>query len=151
LSPGSWASAFGQPGGHIDGHRLTHSGGHLLRAVVEGLACELARHLNLLTDAGLPVRRLVLCGGAAASRVTPQIVADVTQRPVACIAEPAISAFGAAVIARAMVEPDTELGALARRSAPESRTVRPSADAAVYQALLHRYLRAFSGPGAGPS
>lgn len=144
VSPGSWAAPFDRPGGRIDGIRLAHSPGHLLRSVVEGLACELARHLGFFTAAGLPVRRLVLCGGAAVSRVTPQIVAGVTRHPVACIGEPAISAFGAAGIARAMVEPDGDLAELARRLAPESRTVEPASDAAVYQELLERYLRAFS-------
>ncbi|NUQ62979.1 MAG: FGGY-family carbohydrate kinase [Pirellulales bacterium] len=144
LSPGSWAMAFGEPGARIDGLRLTHTPRHLLRAVVEGLACELSRHLGFLMGAGLPIRRLVLCGSAAASRVTPQIVADVTRRPVACIAESAISAFGAAVIARDMLEPDIPLGELARRLAPESQTVQPSTDAPVYETLLRRYRRAFS-------
>ncbi len=144
LSPGSWSVPFGQPGGRIDGLRLAHTPRHLLRAVVEGLACELARHLQLLGSAGTPVRRLVLCGGAAASRITPQVIADVTGHPVACISELAISAFGAAVVGRAMVEPETELGALARALAPESRTVQPSGDAPLYQHLFQRYMQAFS-------
>ncbi|NLX98301.1 MAG: FGGY-family carbohydrate kinase [Rhodopirellula sp.] len=148
LSPGSSGIAFGQPGGRIDGLHLPHTSNHLLRAVIEGLACELARHLQRLLAAGVPVRRLVLCGSAAGSDVTPQVVADVTRRPVACIAESSISAFGASVIARAMIEPEAELGALARRLASERRTVQPSADAAVYQELFQRYQGAFD-PAAG--
>ena len=144
LSPGSRNVPFGQPGGRIDGLDLAHTPRHLLRAVVEGLACELGRHLELLAGAGVPVRRLVLCGGAAASQVTPQIIADVTGRPVACIQETAISAFGAAVVARAMVEPEPGLGELARRLAPESRIVRPGGDASLYQRLFQRYTRAFA-------
>ena len=76
----------------------------MLRAVVEGLACELEQRLAWLTAAGLPVVRLTMCGSAAASRQTPQIVADVTQRPVACVDAFDVSALGAAVIARALVE-----------------------------------------------
>ena len=118
----------------------------MIRAVVEGLACELARHLKFLTDAGLPVRRLVLSGGAAASRVTPQIIADVANRPVACVGEAAPSAFGAATIARAMVEPEAELAALARKLAPASPAVEPGENVSTYRELLRRYLEPFPRP-----
>jgi len=47
-----------------------------------------------------------------------------------------------------MIEPEAELGALARRLASERRTVQPSADAAVYQELFQRYQGAFD-PAAG--
>jgi sugar (pentulose or hexulose) kinase len=139
--------AHGRPGGRVEGIGLGHRAEHLLRAAVEGLACELARHLRMMTDAGMPVSRLVMCGTAAASRVTPQIVADVTQRPVVCIRESAISAFGAAVIGRAMVEQGRGLGPMARRLAPASRTVEPGGDAAAYRDVLARYLEAFQTDG----
>jgi sugar (pentulose or hexulose) kinase len=133
-------------GGRLDGLTLGHTPQHLIRAAVEGLACELVRHLRLLTDAGLPVHRLILCGGAAASEVTPQIIADLAERPVACVTEPSVSALGAAVIARTLVEPDASLPALAERLAPHCRTVAPGPAATVYRQLLERYLEPF-GPG----
>jgi len=145
LSPSAAPGPFDVAGGRLTGITLAHSADHLIRAVVEGLACELARHLNLLTDAGLPARRLVMCGGAASSRVTPQIVADVTGRPVACVSESAPSAFGAATIARAMAEPDADLAALARELAPASRTVEPGENVPVYRELLAKYLEPFVG------
>lgn len=144
LSPSGGPGPFGSPGGRLTGVALAHSADHLIRAVVEGLACELARHLRILIDAGLPVRRLVMCGGAAASRVTPQIVADVTGRPVACVTEPAVSALGAATIARALVEPQQDLADLARKLAPASRTVEPGENEPVYRELLEAYLEPFS-------
>ena len=112
-----------------------------MRAVVEGLACELARHLGLLTEAGCPVLRLVMCGAAAASRITPQIVADVTGRPVACVEQSAISAFGPPVIARAMVERTPVWPRLARTT----RAGKPDASCRartrpLYGRLLERYL-----------
>ena len=73
-----------------------------------------------------------MSGGAAASRVTPQILADVTGCPVACIEQPSLSAFGAAVIARALVQPGVDLAALARRLAPASRTIAPGENRAAY-------------------
>ena len=139
LSPSAAPGPFGQAGGRLTGITLAHSASHLIRAVVEGLACERARRLKFLSDAGLPVRRLVLSGGAAGSRVTPQIIADVTNRSVACVSESAPSAFGAATIARAMVEPEADLAALARKLAPASRTVEPGENVPTYRELLVKY------------
>jgi xylulokinase len=145
LSPSGTAGPFGEPGGRLTGISLAHTANHLIRAVTEGLACELARHLRFLTAAGLPVARLVMCGGAATSRITPQIVADVTNHPVACVSESAPSAFGSATIARALVEPGGGLAELSRRLAPTSHTVAPGEHVSVYRDLLEKYLEPFAG------
>jgi len=143
LSPSAQPEEAFAAGGRLDGITLVHSTNHLVRAVVEGLACELARHLKFLTDVGLPVVRLVMCGGAAASRITPQIVADLANRPVACISEPALSAFGAATIARALIEKNADLADLARELAPARQTVAPGRNVPVYSRLFERYLSPF--------
>ncbi len=143
LVPGLGKGPAGH-GGRIEGLTLAHSAKHLLRAAVEGLACELARHLRLLAAADFPVRRLVMCGKGAASRVTPSIVADVTGQPVACVSQPAVSALGAATIARALVEPGAELGELAERCAPGRREVVPGEHGATYARLLEKYLQRFA-------
>ena len=137
-------------GGRLGDVRLGHGPNHLLRAVVEGLACELARHLELIARAGLPARRLVMCGPAATSRVTPQIVADVTERPVACIGESAISAYGATIVARRLAEPQVDLRTLAERLAPRHREVQPGPHAEVYGELLRGYLEPFTSTAEGP-
>ncbi len=144
LSPAGSPRPFDQPGGRLTGIGLAHSANHLVRAVVEGLACELARHLKFLTDAGLPLEKLLTSGQAAASRVTPQILADATGLPVACVAQSATSALGAATIARALVEPDRDLAELARQLAPPTRTVAPGRNRPVYRDLLEKYLHPFT-------
>lgn len=127
-------------GGCIRGITLAHGPEHLLRSVVEGLACELARHFLALARGGHPVNRVLLSGGAASSRVTPQIIADVTDRPVAAMTETAVSALGAAILARAMVEPHRELGELAEGLASTNVNYSPGRDSPVYQKLLERFL-----------
>lgn len=143
LSPGSGRQPFETGGGRMTGIRLSHGPRHMLRAVVEGLACELARHLGVLAEGGINVSRLAMSGAAATSSVTPQVVADVTGCPVACLGESSISAFGAGVAARALVEPDAGLAELSRELAPASRTVEPGENAQVYAELLKSYLRPF--------
>jgi xylulokinase len=127
-------------GGRFSGITLGHSAGHLLRAVVEGLACELARHLDWFTAAGAPLKRLVVSGPAAVSCVVPQILADVTNRPVTCLSQPEMSAFGAATIARGLVEPEADLRELAAAVAPAQRTVSPGADVDLYRDIFAEYL-----------
>ena len=119
-------------GGELTGLRLNHTPGHVLRAVAEGLARELARFLRYLTDAGIDVSRLVMTGGAAASSVTPQIVADVSGLPLVACTEADTSAAGAAVLARSLVEADTDLAALSRQFAPARKTIQPGENAAIY-------------------
>ena len=126
--------------GRLDGLKLSHTAAHVVRAVVEGLALELTRYLRFLTDAGLAVGRLVMSGGAAASRVTPQIIADATGLPLVCTTESAMSALGAAVVARGLVEPDAALADLAGAMAPPTRGVEPGPNADCYQRLFEDYV-----------
>jgi len=133
--------------GRLSGLRLGHGPEHVLRAVVEGLALELARYLRLLGRAGQATGRLIMCGGAAASRVTPQIVADATALPVACAAEPDTGALGAAMLARGLIEPAAPLAEIAAQMAPPSRAVAPGADARACRAMLEDYVRSLPPAG----
>ncbi|MFW6189331.1 MAG: xylulokinase [Planctomycetota bacterium] len=140
LAPGGGAGLPSGIRGRLDGLRLSHTPRHLLRAVVEGLACELARHLRFLSAADLRPERLVMCGGAAAGRVTPQIVADATGLPLECTEESETGALGAAVIARGLAGPKSPLADLATRMAPPTRRLAPGENARLYAELLEEYL-----------
>jgi xylulokinase len=126
--------------GRLSGLQLAHRPAHVVRAVVEGLAYELNRHLGFLRKVAQPIHQLVLGGGAAGSAVTPQIVADVTGLPLSCFAASEASLAGAAVIARGLLEPGQPLGGLAEAMLPPSRRVEPGAQASVYQGQYRRYL-----------
>lgn len=126
--------------GRLAGLQLMHSQAHLARAVVEGLACELNRHLLFLRQAGLPLRFLVLGGAVAESRVTPQLLADVTGLPVVCMGAGAGSLLGAAVLARSLIEPQCPLATLAGEMAHASRIVPPGREVSHYRAQFAAYL-----------
>ncbi len=128
--------------GCMDGITLSHTPAHVLRAVAEGLACELTRYLGFMTAGGVQLKRLVMTGGAAASSVTPQIIADMTHLPLVCATESEMGAFGAATIARGLIETDTDLADIAERLAPACRTVTPGANAPLYQQLFQKCLAA---------
>lgn len=141
LAGGPETNGSGCAGGRLAGIALAHGRNHFLRAVVEGLACELLRHIHLLVGAGLPVNRLIMCGSAAAGRNTPQIVADVASLPVSCVAAPDVSALGAAMIARRLVDDGADLAEIARQWAPSRRTVHPSERQSAYRETLQEYFR----------
>jgi xylulokinase len=135
--------------GRISGLQLAHGPGHVVRAVLEGLAFELKRHIGLLREAGLPIERLVLSGGAASSRVTPQMLAAVTELPLACAGSRASSALGAAIIARGLCEPAVPLAKLAEEMAPAASHVGPEVGvSSLYQAQYKEYLRSLPLPKA---
>jgi xylulokinase len=143
LSGGPSINGYGKMKGRLSGITLAHSPIHLIRAVVEGLACELLRHIDLLRNANIPVHRLTMCGSAAIGRNTPQIIADIAQLPVHCVETSDVSALGAAVLARNIVAPDTSLDAIARQWAPARRTVLPNERSTAYERLREEYLSIF--------
>lgn len=127
--------------GCLDGLQLAHGPAHVLRSVVEGLACELNRHLDFLRHRGLAVKRLLMTAGAATSEVTPQIIADVTGLPVVCHADVAGSLRGAAILARSMLPGQRSLRELAQSMAVPGKTIQPGADAAFYQRQFQQYIQ----------
>lgn len=126
-------------GGRLDHLRLSHTPVMLVRAVIEGLAMELTRFLNLLRQGGFVGNRLIMTGGAAASRVTPQIIADATGMPVACTRESEGSLWGAVILGISLLETQEPLASMSERLALPARRLEPGADRQVYQELYRLY------------
>lgn len=74
-----------------------HSDGHLLRALFEGVMFEHRRHIDVLSKAGLSIRKAVLSGGGSRSPHWPQIFADGIGIPVATAEARETGALGAAI------------------------------------------------------
>jgi sugar (pentulose or hexulose) kinase len=127
--------------GSLTGLQLSHKPAHMARAVVEGLAFELKRHLLILKRGGVPVRKLVMGGAVASSRATTQIIADVTGLPLICLEKGSGSVLGAAILARGLVETDQPLARLSEEMLPPSRLVRPGRNKARYSERFEEYLR----------
>ena len=62
--------------GVIFGLNLTHTRGHLYRAVLEGIACGTAHALEACAEAGAAPRRLLAVGGGVANEVWAQATSD---------------------------------------------------------------------------
>jgi sugar (pentulose or hexulose) kinase len=141
LAPTAAAGLAPGTRGRFSGLQLSHGRAEVARAVVEGLAFELKRHLQFFERAGIPIEKLVIGGSAAASRVTPQLLADVTDLPFACLGAGTGSLLGAAIIARGLLEPRRSLADLADEMLPPARHVPPGPDARAYAQRFPEYLK----------
>jgi xylulokinase len=68
--------------GAFVGLQRHHGPGHLVRAVLEGVAFNLRTCIEAFSDNDIPVKRLDVIGGGATSDVWMQVLADVWQVPV---------------------------------------------------------------------
>lgn len=73
--------------------------GHLVRAVMEGVAYSLRHNLETAQAAGAAVRTLRAMGGSANSRVWTQLKADITGRTIEVPASDTATTLGAAILA----------------------------------------------------
>ncbi|HET6810315.1 MAG TPA: FGGY family carbohydrate kinase [Acidimicrobiales bacterium] len=90
-----------EAGGAFLGLSAAHTPAHLARAVFEGVATDVARVIEVVVGAGAapPPTELYLCGGGAARRPWPEILAAVTGVPVTRRRSPEAGSAGAALIA----------------------------------------------------
>ncbi|KAA3654448.1 MAG: hypothetical protein DWQ04_34395 [Chloroflexi bacterium] len=98
LTGGHDNPATTQRGGFV-GLQISHSRADMARAIMESAAFELRWALEPIRQAGLPVERLWMVGGAAQSPYWPQILADVTGIPIRLPQYDNWPALGAAVLA----------------------------------------------------
>ncbi|GAA4057157.1 FGGY family carbohydrate kinase [Actinomadura miaoliensis] len=88
------------------GMTLSTSAGHLVRAVLDGIAAQVAELADCTArDIGGPLRRLRVDGGLTRSRVLMQAVADLLQAQVDVYPSEHATALGAVALARAAADP----------------------------------------------
>jgi glycerol kinase len=123
--------------------RATHRG-HLARAALEAIALSVAEVVAVMqADAGLPLRRLRVDGGATANDLLMQIQADLVGIPVERPAVRETTALGAALLAglASGFYPDQAAVAAARRV---ERTFEPALDPGARRRLLATWADAVS-------
>jgi xylulokinase len=85
--------------GAFVGLRLTHTRGHLFRAVLEGIAFGFRHHLDVFRERGHAPRRVRVTDGGSRSRVWTQVTADILGLPLEKVAMRSASAVAAAFAA----------------------------------------------------
>jgi xylulokinase len=85
--------------GSFTGFTLSHTRGHFVRALLEGVAFLLKRNLEVIQKTGLPVGEIRSTGGGARSRLWNQIKADVNNLPVVTLVNEDTALLGDAILA----------------------------------------------------
>jgi glycerol kinase len=89
------------------GMTLSSTRGHIVRAVVEGIATQVALLASMVADdLGAPLTRLRVDGGLTRSAALMQAQADIAQLPVDVFPHPHATAAGAATCARLALDTD---------------------------------------------
>ena len=94
-------------GAQLDGHARAgiyglagwHTKGHMIGALLEGVAFGHRHHIETIRKAGATFTEAVLSGGGSRSRIWPQIFADVLSMPVSVAQSRETGALGAAIAA----------------------------------------------------
>jgi xylulokinase len=156
LPPGSdgllWAPyLMGERTPHLDpnaraaliGLTASHTRGHVVRAILEGVAFSLRDSFTLFAEMGVPVRNIRLGGGGARSPLWRQIQADVYGREVEVLEAEEGAAYGAAILAgvgagvwSSVDTACSEVVRVAQRVAPQPAVVeRMNASYAAYRRI----------------
>ena len=123
---------------------LHHGPGHLLRAVMEGVAFQMRWALEYGLNYGQPLQRIRAVGGGTMGSEWAQIIADVLERPLEAVASPQdAGAIGAASCAIVGSGAQAGYGFLADRTVV-ARTYTPdTARAVAYRARYEQYRRIY--------
>ena len=81
------------------GLTASHTRGHIVRAILEGVAFSLRDSFTLFAEMGVPVRNIRLGGGGARSPLWRQIQADAYGHEVEILEAEEGAAYGAAILA----------------------------------------------------
>jgi len=141
---------FGERTPHLDpnaraaflGVTASHTLGHFVRAVLEGVAFSLKDTFTLFAELNIPVRSIRLGGGGARSPLWRQIQADAYNHPVELLEAEEGGAFGAALLAGTGVGAWPSVQAACAATIRTAATIHPIQGEAM-QAAYVRYRRAY--------
>ena len=139
-------------GGWI-GLTRSHTRGHLIRAVLEGVAFGLAQIMDIVREIAGPASRIRVTGGGAKSALWRQILADAFEAPVVPLRVSEGSALGAAAMGAFGVSAKRDIREITREwvrlDAPTEPAPSPAFREArrVYDRLYHDLRPAFEALG----
>ncbi len=126
------------------GLAASHSRGHIVRAVMEGVAFSLRDTFTIFSELAVPVERIVLGGGGARSALWRQIQADVYGAAVQTVAADEGAAYGAALLAGVGAGVWTSVDAACEAVVRPADVVSPQAEAlAVLNDRYEEYRRIY--------
>ncbi len=128
------------------GLAASHTRGHVIRAVLEGVAFSLRDSFTIFNELGVPVQRVRLGGGGARSPLWREIQANVYGQPVETVHADEGAAYGAALLAGVGVRIWPSVDEACDRLVRSSVAASPSAPtAAVMNERYQVYRRLYPG------
>jgi xylulokinase len=146
-----WAPyLFGERTPHLDpearaafvGITASHTRGHFVRALLEGVAFSLRDTFTLFRELGVPVKAIRLGGGGARGALWRQIQADVYGHPVELLEAEEGGAFGAALLAGTGIGVWASVEAACAATVRVAETISPK-NARVMDEAYGRYRRIY--------
>jgi xylulokinase len=125
--------------GSFTGFTLTHTRGHFVRAVLEGVAFLLKRNLDVIQQAGLEIREIRSTGGGARSSLWNQIKTNVCNLPVITLKNEDTALLGDAILAGVTCRIFQDIPQGCQRMVALKDTFVPNGDVDVYAKAYQRY------------
>ncbi len=118
--------------------------GHMVRAVMEGVAYSLEHNLRTAAEAGVEVHELIAMGGASNSVLWTQIKADVTGKTIKVPTSDTATTLGAAMLAGVGAGLYRDFEEAVDRTIVITRTQEPNKRVAkIYQHAMEGYLKLY--------
>jgi len=127
--------------GALIGLTASHTRGHVIRSILEGVAFSLKDSFTLFAEMGAPVSRVRLGGGGARSLLWRQIQADVYGREVEIVEAEEGAAYGAAILAGVGAGYWPSVDAACEQVVRVSRVVQPQPEAVEKMAVQYEAYR----------
>jgi len=136
--------------GALHGLSLAHNRGDIVRAMMEGVAVELRKNLEVLNDLEMPASELRVAGGGARSGLWSQIIADMCGIPVLKAKTEDATALGAAVLAAAGAKIHKNIEEATKAMVKTTAELEPDNKlSAVYQDVYERSVKLYDLTTAG--
>ncbi len=125
--------------GSFTGFTLSHTRGHFVRALLEGVAFLLRRNFDSIERSGIAIHEIRSTGGGARSRLWNQIKANVCNRPVVTLANEETALLGDAILAGVASSIFSSIEEGCNSMVMVKETIQPNDDAHVYPDFYQSY------------
>jgi xylulokinase len=125
--------------GSFTGFTLSHTRGHFVRSLLEGVAFMLRQNLEVIERTGLEIKEIRSTGGGARSRLWNQIKADVCDRPVVTLVNEETGLLGDAILAGAAYGVFHSIEEGCRSMVAVKERIQPGNDAGAYAGFYKMY------------
>jgi D-xylulose kinase len=130
--------------GIIHGLSLGHSRGDIVRAMMEGVAVELRKNIDVMRSLNIPINDLRLAGGGARSELWCQIQADICGLPVRRSQTEDATALGAAILGAVGAKIFDSLDTAVQEMVQDTTVLKPDPELKeIYQSVYDKSLRLY--------